>query len=61
MIRANVKGNNVTPTSCNCDIKCFYYLSFGHVALQCLNKIVMVMKAYNKVETNGEDEEKKMP
>ena len=29
-----VKGNNITPTSRNCDIKCFCCLGFGHVALQ---------------------------
>jgi len=53
MIQANVKGNNVTPTSRNYGIKCFYYLGFGHIASQCLNKIVMVMKAYNEVEIKG--------
>jgi hypothetical protein len=55
-----VKGNNFTPTSCNYDIKCFYYLGFGHVASHCPNKIVMVMKANNEDETDGEDEEEKM-
>jgi hypothetical protein len=56
-----VKGNNVTSTSHNRDIKCFLCLSFGHVASQYQNKRVMIMKANNKVETNGEDEEEKMP
>jgi hypothetical protein len=28
-----VKGNNVTPTFRNHDIKCFCCLGFGHVAL----------------------------
>ena len=26
------KGNNVTSTSCNYDIKCFYFLGFGYLA-----------------------------
>jgi hypothetical protein len=33
-----IKGNNVTPTSCNRDIKCFHCLSFGHVASQSKQK-----------------------
>jgi len=56
-----VKGNNVTLTSCNHDIKCFRYLSFDHIVSQCPNKRIMVMKAKNKVEVDGEDEEEKMP
>jgi hypothetical protein len=56
-----VKGNNVTPTSYNHDIKCFLCLSFGHVASQYQNKRVMIIKANNEVEINEEDEEEKMP
>jgi len=48
-----VKGNNVTPTSRNCDIKCLCCLGFGHIALQCPNKRVMIMKSNNRVKTNG--------
>ena len=55
------KGNNDTLTSHNHDIKCFYCLSFAHITSQCPNKKVMVIKANNEVETNGEDEEEKMP
>jgi hypothetical protein len=36
-------------------------MDFGHIALQFPNKRVMIMKANNKVGTNGEDEEDKMP
>ena len=56
-----VKGINVTPTSHNRDIKCFHCLGFGHVTSQCPRKKVMIMKANNKVKTDEEDEEKKMP
>ena len=56
-----VKGNNINPTSRNHDNKCFYCLGFSHIALQCPNKNVMVMKANNEVETDEEDEEEKMP
>jgi len=33
-----IKGNNVTPTSCNRDIKCFHCLSFSHVVSQSKQK-----------------------
>jgi len=56
-----VKGNNVTPTSRNHDIKCFCCLVVGHFASYCPNKRVMIMKANNEVETNGRDEEKMSP
>jgi hypothetical protein len=36
-------------------------MDFGHIALQFPNKRVMIMKANNKVGTNGEDGEDKMP
>ena len=52
-ILATCKRNNDTFTSCNYDIKCFYCLGFGYVASQCPNKRVMVMKANNKVQTDG--------
>ena len=51
-----VKGNNVTPTSRDCDIKCFHCLDFGHVNSQCPNKRITILKANNEDETNREDE-----
>jgi hypothetical protein len=56
--KPNWKADNITPTCCNYDIKCFHFLSFGHIASQCLKKRVMIMKANNKVDIDGEDEEK---
>ena len=55
-----VKSNNVTLTSCNHDIKYFRCLHFDHIASQCPNKKVMVMKAKNEVEVDEEDGKEKM-
>ena len=55
-----VKGNNITSTSHNRDIKCFHYLGFSHVVSQCPNERVMVMKVNNKVKIDREGELEKM-
>jgi len=45
----------------NRDIKCFKCLGLGHIASQCLNKRVMVMRDNGEVMTDSEDDSDEMP
>ncbi|KAL5752224.1 hypothetical protein ACOSP7_022412 [Xanthoceras sorbifolium] len=45
----------------NCDIKCFKCLGAGHIASQCPNKRVMVVKDDGGIESEGESDGESMP
>jgi len=45
------KGKEVATTIRNRDLKCFRCLGSGHIASQCPNKRVMVMRENGEIET----------
>ena len=51
------KGKSDSQTSRNRDIKCFKCLGRGHIASQCPNRRVMILKGNGDVETESESEE----
>ncbi|KAH9769526.1 hypothetical protein KPL71_012036 [Citrus sinensis] len=55
------RGNTVTPTIRNHDIKCFKCQGRGHIISECVNKRVMVLWDNSKILTEDETEENKMP
>ena len=55
------KGKFETQVNRNCDIKCFKCLGSGHIASQCPNKRVMIMKDNGEVETTSENDSDNMP
>ncbi|KAK0597975.1 hypothetical protein LWI29_030422 [Acer saccharum] len=52
-------GKTETPNSQNRDIKCFKCQGRGHIASQCPNRRVMVMRDNGEIETDDEEDELK--
>ncbi|KAH9705002.1 Endonuclease [Citrus sinensis] len=55
------KGKSDSQQSRNRDIKCFKYLGTGHIASQCPNKRVMILRDDGDVETESELDDDPMP
>ena len=55
------KGKTDSQPNRNHDIKCFKCLGSGHIASQCSNKRVMIMRHNGEVETESEGDSDDMP
>ncbi|KAH9716981.1 Endonuclease [Citrus sinensis] len=55
------KGKSDSQHSRNRDIKCFKCLGIGHIASQCPNKRVMILRDDGDVETESESDDDPMP
>jgi hypothetical protein len=55
------QGKSDSQPSRNRDIKCFKCLGAGHIASQCPNKRVMVLKDDGGIESEGESDDESMP
>ena len=55
------QGKSDSSTSQNHDIKCFKCQGRGHIASQCPNKRVMVLRDNGEIETEHEDDNESMP
>ena len=55
------QGKSDSFTNKNCDINCFKCQGRGHIASQCPNKRVMVMRDNGEIETNHESDCDSMP
>ena len=55
------QGKSDPQPSRNRDIKCFKCLGAGHIASQCPNKRVMVLKDDGDIESEGESDDESMP
>ena len=55
------QGKSDSSTSRNRDIKCFKCQGRGHIASQCPNKRVMVLRDDGEIETEDEDDTDPMP
>jgi len=60
-VLSNNKGKSNSQPPCNHDIKCFYCLEIGHIAFQCSNKRVMILRDNWEVEAKSDIDDKKMP
>ena len=56
-----IKGKPDSFTTRNRDIMCFKCQGRGHIASQCLNKRVMVMRDNGEIETDNESDRDSMP
>lgn len=56
----NLQGNTETPTIRHCDIKCFKCQSRGHIASECINKRVIVLRDNDEIVTEDEMKENKV-
>ncbi|KAH9734804.1 hypothetical protein KPL71_017514 [Citrus sinensis] len=57
----NTQGNTVTRTIRNRDIKCFKCQGRGHIASECVNKRVIVLRDNDEIVTEDETEENEIP
>ena len=55
------QGKTDSQPSRNRDVKCFKCLGRGHIASQCPNKRVMILKDDGEIETGGESDNESMP
>ena len=54
-------GNFEPQPSRNKDVKCFKCLDRGHIASQCPNKRVMILRSNGDVETESESDDDSVP
>ena len=54
------QGKSDSSTSRNCDIKYFKYQGRSHIASQCPNKKVMILRDNGEIESNDEDDTESM-
>ncbi|KAH9658312.1 hypothetical protein KPL70_023438 [Citrus sinensis] len=57
----NTQGNIVTSTIRNCGIKCFKCQGKGHIASECVNKRVMVLRDNGAIVIEDETKENEIP
>ena len=51
----------MTPTTRNHDIKCFKCQGRGHIASECVNQRVMILRDNGEIVTEDETEENEIP
>ncbi|XP_061353685.1 uncharacterized protein LOC133298423 [Gastrolobium bilobum] len=61
VVNTSSQGKTESQSSRNRDIKCFKCLGRGHIASQCLNNKVMILKDNGDVESEGESDNESMP
>ncbi|GKU90913.1 hypothetical protein SLEP1_g4857 [Rubroshorea leprosula] len=60
-VGSNEKSKTDNTQGRNRDIKCFRCLGRGHIASQCPNKYMMILKKDREIETEGESDDDSMP
>ncbi|GKV00617.1 hypothetical protein SLEP1_g13283 [Rubroshorea leprosula] len=60
-VGSNEKSKTDNTQGRNRDIKCFRCLGRGHVASQCPNKHMMILREDGEIETKGESNDESMP